>query len=128
MRFHIRSLLLGAGLALGLTGCGPAENITATAYLTWQIVDAAAPNPNTAEALRCEQKGVITIRLQLTPGGGTFDFPCSSMAAETQTVNSGIYTIQAIALNASAAAVAQTTFQQRLFGRTNLGHIIFQVK
>ncbi len=128
MRFHIRSLLLGAGLALGLTGCGPSESVTATAYFTWQIVDAASPDPNTAEALKCDVKGVTTIRLQLTPGGGTFDYPCSSMAAESQTVNSGIYTIQAIALNAGSAAVAQTTFQQRLFGRTNLGHIIFQVK
>ena len=31
-------------------------------------------------------------------------------------------------INATYNAVAQLTFQQRLFGQTNLGHIIFQVK
>ena len=131
MRFPVRPLLLGAGVvtALGLmtAGCGPAET-TATAYLTWQIVDAKSPDPNTAQALTCESKQVAFVRLSLVPGGGNSDFPCSSMAAETLTVNSGIYTVQAIALSSNYEAVAQTTFQQRLFGRTNLGHIIFQVQ
>lgn len=134
MRFRSLRLLdlgvLGAGLVagLGLSGCGQSET-TATAYLTWQIVDAKAPNPNTAPALTCDQKGVKTIRIELVPSttNAVFDFPCSSMAAETYTVPAGNYTIQAIALGASSQALAQLTFQQRLFGSTNLGLIIFQI-
>ena len=49
------------------------------------------------------------------------------MAAQTTTVASGVYTIQAIALNASYQVLAQLNFQQRLFGQTSLGHIVFQV-
>lgn len=136
MRSHsLRSLLRRAGvvsvlgLALATGSCGSTET-TATAYLTWQIVDAAAPDPNTAPALNCSQKGVTTVRVQLVPSasGGVFDFPCANLAGETFTVPSGTYTIQTIALNASFNALAQLTFQQRLFGRTSLGHIIFQVK
>ena len=131
MRFHFRPLVLGAAVAtaigLATAGCGPSET-TATAYLTWQIVDKKEPDPSTAPALPCAQKNVAVIRLQLTPGAGSFDFPCTSMAAESQTVSSGIYTIQAVALNPTYQVVAQTTFQQRLFGRTSLGHIVFQVQ
>lgn len=121
--------MLGLGLGLAAAGCGSTDT-TATAYLTWQIVDASYPNPETAPALTCQQKGVTTVRVALTPaaGGGVFDFPCANMAGETFTVPSGTYTIQLIALNANFSAVAQLTFQQRLFGQTNLGHIIFQVK
>lgn len=120
-------LVLGLGLATA--GCGSTDT-TATAYLTWQIVDASYADPNTAPALTCQQKAVATIRVQLVPSanGGVFDFPCANMAGETFTVPSGNYTIQTVALNATYNAVAQLTFQQRLFGQTNLGHIIFQVK
>jgi len=127
MRFHFRRLLLGAAftLALPAAGCGPAET-TATASLTWQIVDAAAPDPTTAPALACDVKKVAFVRVQLVPGG-LFDFPCASMAAQTTTVASGVYTIQVIALNDSYQVLSQKTFQQRLFGQTSLGHIVFQV-
>ena len=129
------SLLRRAGVVsvlaslLAAAGCGSTDT-TATAYLTWQIVDASYPDPQTAPALTCQQKGVTTVRVQLTPSttGGVFDFPCATMAGETFTVPSGTYTIQTIALNANFSALAQLTFPQRLFGRTNLGHIIFQVK
>lgn len=136
MRSHfLRALMqragaiLGLGLGLVAAGCGSTDT-TATAYLTWQIVDASYADPNTAPALNCSQKAVTTIRVQLVPStnGGVFDFPCANMAGETFTVPSGIYTIQTIALNANFNAVAQLTFQQRLFGQTSLGHIIFQVK
>jgi hypothetical protein len=135
MRFHLfRPFRPGAGLALCLgllaTGCGTPQT-TATASLTWQIVDAAAPDPNTAPALTCAQKKVATIRVQMSPSppsGGVFDFPCANMAGETFSVPAGVYTVQAIALNDSFQAVAQTTFQQRLFGQTSLGHVIFQVR
>ena len=60
--------------------------------------------------------------------GGVFDFPCANMAGETFPVPAGTYTIQAIALNESFQALAQLTFQQRLFGKSSLGHIIFQVR
>jgi hypothetical protein len=123
-----RFLFAAAAVFLSAAGCGPSET-TATAYLTWQIVDANAPDPNTAPALTCAQKAVMTVRIQLVPagGGGVFDFPCDTMAGETYTVPSGTYTVQALALGASSQALAQLSFQERLFGRTNLGHIIFQV-
>lgn len=135
MRFHLfRPLRPGAGVVLGLgllaAGCGSSQT-TATASLTWQIVDAAAPDPNTAPALTCAQKKLTTVRVQVSPApasGGVFDFPCANMAGETFPVPAGTYTIQAIALNESFQALAQLTFQQRLFGMTSLGHIIFQIR
>jgi hypothetical protein len=131
MRFpSFHRLVVGVGLAAGLgaAGCGQSD-ATATAYLTWQIVDAKAANPNTAPALTCDQKGVMTVRVQLVPSEnlGPFDFPCASMAGETYTVPAGTYTIETIALGTSYQALAQLTFTQRLFGRTSLGLIIFQV-
>ena len=135
MRFHLlHPLRPGAGVVLGLgllaAGCGSSQT-TATAALTWQIVDAAAGDPTTAPALTCAQKKLTTVRVQMSPipaGGGTFDFPCANMAGETFPVPAGNYTIQAIALNESFQALAQLTFQQRLFGKSSLGHIIFQVR
>lgn len=134
MRFHLfRPLRPGVVLGLGLlaAGCGSAQTTTATASLTWQIVDAAAPDPNTAPALTCAQKKLTTVRVQVSPApasGGVFDFPCANMAGETFSVPAGTYTIQTIALNESFQALAQLTFQQRLFGKSSLGHIIFQVR
>jgi hypothetical protein len=126
----LRTLLFPAGVALGLAvaGCGPADT-TATAYLTWQIVDAKDPNPKTAPALSCESKGVATIRVQMFPStpGSLIDFPCASMAGETRTLPAGNYTVQTLALSASAQALAQLTFEQKLFGQTNLGLIVFQI-
>ena len=134
MRFHLfRPLRPGVVLGLGLlaAGCGSPQTTTATASLTWQIVDAAAPDPNTAPALTCAQKKLTTVRVQVSPApasGGVFDFPCANMAGETFPVPAGTYTIQTIALNESFQALAQLTFQQRLFGKSSLGHIIFQVR
>ena len=65
------SLLRRAGVVsvlaslLAAAGCGSTDT-TATAYLTWQIVDASYPDPQTAPALTCQQKGVTTVRVQLT--------------------------------------------------------------
>jgi hypothetical protein len=125
-----RLFALGAAVAalpFVAAGCGPAET-TATAYFTWEIDDAAS-DPNTAPALTCDQKGVTTVRIELVPSvpNGIFDAPCANMAAETYTVPSGTYTIDLIALGSTFQALAQLSFQQRLFGRTNLGHIKFQV-
>ncbi len=134
MRFHLfRPLRPGVVLGLGLlaAGCGSPQTTTATASLTWQIVDAAAADPNTAPALTCAQKKLTTVRVQVSPApasGGVFDFPCANMAGETFPVPAGTYTIQTIALNESFQALAQLTFQQRLFGKSSLGHIIFQVR
>lgn len=129
MRFPcLRTLLFGAGIAAAAAGCGSTET-TASAYFTWQIVDAKAADPNTAPALTCESKSVGSIRVQIFPSatGSLIDFPCSSMAGQTHSVPAGSYTIQTIALSTTSQALAELTFEQRLFGQTNLGHIIFQI-
>ena len=54
----LSKLLLSVLPWLGaLSGCGTYQG-PATAYLTWQIVDATAPDPLTAPARDCSTKNV----------------------------------------------------------------------
>jgi len=121
----LRPLLLGlvAAASLGSSGCGSYRG-TATAYFTWQIADARDPNPQ-ASSFTCEQKGVATIRLDLVTQ--SFDFDCRTFAGETFSIPSGDYNVRLLALGYNAQALSVIEFRESLFGRTNLGHIIFQV-
>lgn len=121
------NLLLGVLPLLGLgTGCGKYQG-GATAYLTWHVVDAAAPDPLTAPAIDCSGKGVEWVRVQLATGT-LFDFPCSAYSAETGSFTAGTYSIDVIALGATGAALSAQRISTDVFGRTNLGHFIFQVR
>lgn len=122
----LRALLLsGMAACAGLSGCGPYQG-GATAYLSWSIVDPRDPDPLTAPQFTCEQKSVGTVRLQLS-SGDLFDFPCNLYSGETPVaVPSGNYTVDVLAIGYNGLVLSQQRFTTRLFGRTDLGHIIFQ--
>lgn len=122
-------LLLGVLPLVGLgtmSSCSPSR-VSSTVYLTWKIVDASQPNPLIAPALDCNAKNVQWVRVQLA-GGPSFDFPCTSYSGESTSFSSGTYTVDVIALNPSGAAVSAQRVSMDLFGRTNLGNYIFQVR
>lgn len=108
------------------TSCTP-PRVSSTVYLTWKIVDASQPNPLTAPALDCNSKNVQWVRVQLA-GGPSFDFPCNSYSGESTSFSSGTYSVDVIALNPTGAAVSAQRVSMDLFGRTNLGNYIFQVR
>ncbi len=121
------NLLLGVLPLIGLaSGCSPYSG-AATAYLSWHVVDAREPDPLTAPSLECALKNVQWVRVQLA-SGTLFDFPCTSYSGETQSVTAGTYSIDVMALGATGAALAAQRVSTDIFGRTNLGHFIFQVR
>lgn len=118
-------LLSGMAACAGLSGCGPYKG-TATAFLSWHIVDPRDPDPLTAPQYSCEQKSVATVRLLLS-NNELFDFPCNRYVGETPTpVPAGNYTVDVLAIGYNGLVLSQQRFTARLFGRTDLGHIIFQ--
>lgn len=128
-RKFFTKLLLGLLPILGVSlsgGCSPAR-VSSTVYLTWKVVDANDPNPLTAPALDCAAKNVQWVRVQLA-GGPTFDFPCNTYSGESTSFSSGTYSIDVIALAPTGAAVSAQRVSMDLFGRTNLGNYIFQVR
>jgi hypothetical protein len=127
MRSKILAKLLFSVLPLvGISsGCGTYKG-PATAYLTWQIVDAAAPNPLVAPALDCALKNVQWVRVQVA-NGVPFDFPCTAYSGETGSFAAGTYSLDVIALGSAGAALSAQRVTMDIFGRTNLGHFIFQV-
>lgn len=121
------NLLLGVLPLLGLgAGCGQYQG-GATAYLTWHVVNASDPDPLTAPARDCAAKGVEWVRVQLATGT-LFDFPCTAYSGETGSFTAGTYSIDVIALGATGAALSAQRITSEVFGRTNLGHFIFQVR
>ncbi|MBL9042985.1 MAG: hypothetical protein JNM83_15345 [Myxococcales bacterium] len=123
----LSKLLLSVLPVLGaLSGCGTYQG-TATAYLTWQIVDATAPDPLTAPARDCSTKNVQWVRVQLSTGQ-PFDFPCTAYSGETTGFTAGTYSVDVIALGPTGAAQSAQRVTKEFFGRTNLSHFIFQVR
>lgn len=120
-------LLLGVLPLIGLaSGCTPYQG-SATAYLTWHVVDAREPDPLTAPSLECALKNVQYVRVQLA-NSTLFDFPCNTYSGETTSFTSGTYTVDVLALSPTGAAQAAQRISVDMFGRTNLGHFIFQVR
>src|SRR5262245_14588366 len=116
------SLLLAMLTTVGAVGCG--YNNRGTVFLSWSLADARL-DPATAPPLPCEAVGVTVVRLSLG-AAGSFDFDCRLMQGETGVVPAGNYAMQAIAFRGTQVASA-IQINEGVFGRTDLGHIIFQI-
>lgn len=108
-----------------LSACGD-NTVSTTVYLSWRIVDAKEPSPTTAPSLDCAAKNVAWVRVQLS-GQKPFDFPCTAYSGESASFQSGTYLVDMMALNPLGGAVANDRKSMDLFGRFNLGTLVFQV-
>lgn len=95
-----------------------------TAVLDWSLVN-AKDDPLTGPRLDCLTAGVSTVRLMI--GGYTSDYPCNSYRAESPHVQSGSYSIEIIALDEKGSPKASLVFQEKIAGRTDVGHITFLI-
>lgn len=124
------AVLVGGALALlAGTGCDPGTS-AASMYATWQLSEAHLANMPSPPARRCEDLGVATVRISLTPGNLTYDFPCSAYAGETFKFSPGTYTVRVSAIGNGGQTLDLKTFEGiYVFGRTPVdgGKIVFAV-
>lgn len=124
------AVLAGGALALlAGAGCDPGVS-TASMYATWQVTEARLVNTPNPPARRCEDLGVSTVRIALTPGNLNYDFPCSAFAGETFKFSPGTYTVRLSAIGNNNQTLDLKTFEGvYVFGRTPVdgGKTVFAV-
>lgn len=113
------------GLALG--GCGQ-HQVASVVSASWVIIDGTSPDPAKAPTRRCEDAGVLTVRIDLG-SRGLFDFPCTAYQGETLSVSSGYYDIRVIAFGRGGTVLSSMEFPKLyVYGATRLGDLRLPVR